>query len=185
MPKINKAKAKTSRIKVKIGVKSTVKASALFALIVTLVGCTMPSSQVPSAKSQTQNNTFRDCMFVMTGKAVVSNGVVKAEGGDLPSMELFTQAQSLESSGSETFTQSPTQTPTVDVKPDIDVSVPVNKAGTAQSVGSVLGDAVASLIKGGSTSSSSESTSSAGSSSSCTDGSCSISASCSDGSCNP
>ena len=47
---------------------------------------------------------------------------MEAEGGDLPTLELFTQTQSLESTGStETISPTSTQTPTTDVKPDVDV----------------------------------------------------------------
>ena len=44
-----------------------------------------------------------------------------AEGTkDIPAVELFTQTQSLESTGTtDTFSQTATQTPTTDVKPDI------------------------------------------------------------------
>ena len=51
----------------------------------------------------------------------MSNGVVVAEGGGAPSLEMLTQTQSLESSGTESFAQTATQTPTTDVKPDLDV----------------------------------------------------------------
>ena len=83
---------------------------------------------------------------------------------------------SADSTGS---TETMTANPTNDVKPDIDVSVPVNKAGAGQSVGSVLGDAVAGLLKG----SVSGGKSSGGASADCPDGNCSEGA-CADGSCN-
>lgn len=72
---------------------------------------------------------------------------------------------SADSTGS---TETMTANPTNDVKPDIDVSVPVNKAGAGQSVGSVLGDAVAGLVKGASARDSSTATVAP-----CEDGSCS------------
>ena len=84
-------------------------------------GCATSDSAQP-AKSQTQNNRFDDCVFIMAAKAIVSNGVVRAEGDGAPPLEMFTQTQSLESTGStDTFSQTATQTPTTDIKPDIDV----------------------------------------------------------------
>ena len=85
---------------------------------------------------------------------------------------------SADSTGS---TETMTANPTNDVKPDIDVSVPVNKAGAGQSVGSVLGDAVAGLIKGASARDNSTATVAP-----CEDGSCNEGGggACEDGSCN-
>ena len=83
---------------------------------------------------------------------------------------------SADSTGS---TETMTANPTNDVKPQTEVSVPVNKAGAGQSVGSVLGDAVAGLVKGAV----SGGKSSGGASADCPDGNCSEGA-CADGSCN-
>lgn len=93
---------------------------AAFALAI-LAGCATSDSAQP-AKSQTQNNEFKGCTFVMASKATVSNGVIVAEGDSAPALEMFTQTQSLESTGTtDTFGQTATQTPTTDIKPDIDV----------------------------------------------------------------
>ena len=86
---------------------------------------------------------------------------------------------SADSTGS---TETMTANPTNDVKPDIDVSVPVNKAGAGQSVGSVLGDAVEGLIKG----TSARANNSTATVAPCEDGSCNEGGggACADGSCN-
>ena len=86
---------------------------------------------------------------------------------------------SADSTGS---TETMTANPTNDVKPDIDVSVPVNKAGAGQSVGSVLGDAVAGLINGASA----RANNSTATVAPCEDGRCNEGGggACEDGSCN-
>lgn len=115
--KIAKAKAKVAR-KCKRGMAAIV---AAFLLGVLLMGCSTANSQQP-AKSQTQTNDIRDCVIVIASNATISNGVVTAEGGTAPSLEILTQTQSLESTGStDTFSQANTQTPTTDVKPDVDL----------------------------------------------------------------
>ena len=121
----DKAKVKAAKAAAKVarkckGKKCAVAVAAL-ALAAIFAGCATSDSAQP-AKSQTQNNTFDDCIFVMAAKATISNGVVVAKSdGDTPPLEMFTQTQSLESSGTESFAQTATQTPTTDVKPDIDV----------------------------------------------------------------
>ncbi len=123
----DKAKVKAAKAEAKIarkcrGGKCGKRAAivAAFALASMLVGCATSDSAQP-AKAQVQNNEFSKCIFVMTGDAVISNGVVTAKGGGMEAPEMFTQTQSLESSGTESFAQTSTQTPTTDVKPDIDV----------------------------------------------------------------
>ena len=116
--KIAKAKQKVAR-KTKRGSFAAVIAAFAFAFL--FAGCATTDSQQP-AKSMTQNNTFDGCVFVMANRATVSNGVVVAEGDTSNALEMFTQTQSLESTGTtDTFSQTATQTPTTDVKPDIDV----------------------------------------------------------------
>ena len=116
--KVAKAKQKIAR-KAKGGAKVALALVALALLVTT--GCTSAQSAQP-AKSQTQTNDIRDCVIVIAANAVVSNGVVSADGGGAPSLEILTQTQSLESTGStDTFGQSATQTPTTDIKPDVDV----------------------------------------------------------------
>lgn len=121
----DKAKAKVAAAKRKIARK--VKASvAVMVAILGLVlanGCSTSESAQP-AKSATMNNNFDDCIIIVASKAKLplagTNRVVEAEGGNMP-LEVFTQTQSLESSGTESFAQTATQTPTTDIKPDIDV----------------------------------------------------------------
>ena len=114
--KIAKAKQKVAR-KTKRGSFAAVVAAFAFAFL--FAGCATTDSQQP-AKSMTQNNTFDGCVFVMANRATVSNGVVVAEGDTSNALEMFTQTQSLESTGTtDTFSQTATQTPTTDVKPDI------------------------------------------------------------------
>ena len=119
-----KAKAKAAKAerkivrKCKCGKCAAIVASFALAL---LCGCATSDSQQP-AKANTMNNTFDDCIIVVATHASVSNRIVTAEGTkDIPAVELFTQTQSLESSGTESYAQTATQTPTTDVKPDVDL----------------------------------------------------------------
>ena len=159
--KVGKAKAKISEKAAKVS-KKAAKACALLALILAIGGCptSEPASRATSA-------SYGD-IIVRVGEGARDNKVTLTIGdGALASAD---------SAGSnETMTASPTN----DVKPDVDVSVPVNKAGAGQSVGSVLGDAVAGLING-----TTKGSAPATSGQDCTDGSCSEGA-CSDGSCTP
>lgn len=121
----DKAARKTAAAKRKIARKCkggrVAAIVAAFALAAILTGCTTADSAQP-AKSQTQENRFDGCTFVMAAKTTISNGVIVAEGDAAPALEMFTLTQSLESTGStDTFGQANTQTPTTDIKPDIDV----------------------------------------------------------------
>lgn len=121
----DKAARKTAAAKRKIARKckggKVATIVAAFALAAILTGCTTADSAQP-AKSQTQENRFDGCTFVMAAKTTISNGVIVAEGDAAPALEMFTLTQSLESTGStDTFGQANTQTPTTDIKPDIDV----------------------------------------------------------------
>lgn len=118
----DKAARKTAAAKRKIARKCKGKFAALVAAVglAMLCGCATSDSAQP-AKSQTQSNTFEDCVFIMAAKATVSNGVLRAEGDSTTPLEMFTQTQALESNGTESFAQTATQTPTTDVKPDLDV----------------------------------------------------------------
>ena len=118
-----KATAKIAKAKRKIARKCKGCAAVVvaFGLAFVLAGCSTSNSAQP-AKSQTQNNTFDDCIIVVATKCSVSNRIVRADGTkDIPAVELFTMAQSQESSGTESFSPTATQTPTTDVKPDLDV----------------------------------------------------------------
>lgn len=150
---IKKAKKKaTTKAKVKVAKKCSKvkKACACLALLLAIVGC----QQVPS---RSQTLTVRDCVITIYG------------GGDtngLASVEIGTQAMSIENSGTESLT--PTQT--TDTKPDIDVSVGAAKGG------GIL-ETAASKLLGSSDSSSSDTTASQSATSStvdCQDGSCTI-----------
>ena len=81
----------------------------------------------------------------------------------------------LASADSAGSTETQTTTPTQDIKPQTDIAVPVNKAGAAQSVGSTLGDAAASFIKGVSSSGDAKA-------SDCVGGACDP---CANGACDP
>ena len=121
----DKAARKTAAAKRKIARKThggkVAAIVAAFALAAILTGCTSAQSAQP-AKSQTQENRFDGCTFVMAAKTTISNGVIVAEGDAAPALEMFTQTQSLESTGStDTFGQANTQTPTTDIKPDVDL----------------------------------------------------------------
>ena len=117
----DKAKSKIAKLKEKLARKAAVKRACVALIgVLLLQGCATSDNAQP-AKSQTQNNTFDDCIIIVAANATVSNGAYRVEGGAVPPLELFTQTQSLESSGTESFAQSATQTPTTDVKPDIDV----------------------------------------------------------------
>ena len=121
-----KAKAKVAKAKQKIERKakrgSFAAIVAAFALAVLCCGCATSDSAQP-AKSQTQNNRFDGCVFVMAARCTVSNGVVAAKGDDAPALEMFTQTQSLESTGStDSYAPTATLTPTTDVKPDLNVN---------------------------------------------------------------
>ena len=122
----DKAARKTAAAKRKVARKCkggrVAAVVAAFALAATLCGCSTAESAQP-AKANTMSNTFDDCIIVVATHCSISNRIVTAEGTkDAPAVELFTQTQSLESTGStDTFGQANTQTPTTDIKPDIDV----------------------------------------------------------------
>lgn len=136
MGKTVKGKAKTAakiaKAKRKIARKCKGKLAAIvapFGVALVLCGCSTSDAAQP-AKANTMENTFKDCIIVVAAKASVpiagTNTVVEAEGDALPTIELFTQTQSLENSGTDTTSQTATQTPTTDVKPDIDATIPAS-----------------------------------------------------------
>ena len=94
------------------------------------------------------NNTFDDCIIVVATHASVSNRIVTAEGTkDIPAVELFTQTQSLESSGSESFAQTATQTPTTDVKPDLTANYAQGGGITNRGTGGAKASGAAGIIE--------------------------------------
>lgn len=118
--KVAKANAKTrGRV-----AKAVAKAACALAVAACAAGCMHPGEQ--AAKSETMNVTIKDSVIAVNigaKKSVassVSNVVELAEEtARTYDVTILSQAQSLESSGTETFGQ--TQTPTMDIKPDIDV----------------------------------------------------------------
>lgn len=114
--KISKAKAKVAR---KCG-KAAKCAALLLAsgLAALFCGCSTTGEQ--PARSQTQNNSFEDCTFIIAARASSTNGAVSAEGDALPSVEWFTQTQANE--GSETISPTASPTNTTDIKPQTDVN---------------------------------------------------------------
>ncbi len=115
-----------------------------------MAGCSTSDSAQP-AKSATMSNTFDDCIIVVATQASISNRIVRADGTkDAPSLELFTVTQALESRGTETYSQTATQTPTTDVKPDLDVHYndAVGKGGDAiSSIAQLLTPAAKALLQ--------------------------------------
>lgn len=141
----DKAARKTAAAKRKIARKCkggrVAAVVAAFALAAILTGCTTADSAQP-AKSQTQENRFDGCTFVMAAKTTISNGVIVAEGEAAPALEMFTLAQSLESTGStDTFGQANTQTPTLDIKPDVNVNYAQGGGITNRGTGGASGAA--------------------------------------------
>ena len=126
----DKAKAKVAKMKEKVARKSgkakkgAAAAVAALALAFLFAGCASSESAQP-AKSQTLTADLDHCTIIIAGKVSMpvagTNQTITAEGEKLPTVELLTQTQSLESSGTESFAQTSTQTPTTDIKPDVDV----------------------------------------------------------------
>ena len=122
----DKAKAKTDKAKAKVARKCKGKCAALFAAfaLAFLAGCASSESAQP-AKSQTLTADLDGCTIIIAGKVSMpiagTNQTITAEGEKLPTIELLTQTQSLESSGTESYAQTATQPTTTDVKPDVDL----------------------------------------------------------------
>ena len=181
--KIAAGKAKVADKCGKTGAAHRLVAKAIAVFILALaVGCASTGEQ--PARSQTQNNTFEDCIIVVGVKCSVSNRIVRADGTkDAPAVELFTQTQANE--GSETISPHASPTNTTDV--DAALDVPVNKmnSGTSAAGGAaekLLGagaDWLSSKISSGS----STATATNAASGDCSDGSCTAGGTCTDGSC--
>lgn len=104
-----KAAAKVAKADRKIARKCKGKCAVMVAalgLAVLFAGCM--GTQTPS---RSQSLTIKDCTIQVFGCGTETN--------DVPRIELATQAMSIENSGTETQTASPTQT--TDVKPDLDL----------------------------------------------------------------
>lgn len=134
-------------------------ASGLAALF---CGCSTTGEQ--PARSQTQNNSFEDCTFIIAARASSTNGAVSAEGDALPSVEWFTQTQANE--GSETISPTASPTNTTDIKPQTDVNT------TGGRTAGILETALQAGASAMSKSSGTGSAATAPSGAACTDGSC-------------
>lgn len=178
-PVKDKIKEKAAAVKAKLkGAKpAAAKCCILAALSLALVGCldTAPASRATTASYRIE----------------VAVKVADGARGNTFNVPFTIGDGALASADSAGSTETQTATPTMDVKPDIDVEVPVNKSGGgAQSVGSVLGDAVATgigkLMEGGGKTgaAASATTKAAAAATTCADGSCTDGA-CVDGACNP
>lgn len=192
----DKAKAKTAKVAQKIARKCKGgKLSALLAAfaLAFLAGCASSESAQP-AKSQTLTADLDGCTIIIAGKVSMpiagTNQTITAEGEKLPTIELLTQTQSLESSGTESYAQTATQTPTTDVKPDIDVhynDAIKNATDASKGVLESLVDSSAKAVlqmMSDKTSGTVQVTKTDGSTATveCKDGQCSL---CTDGSCTP
>ena len=104
-----KTAAKVARAKAKIArkAKGCAVVLAAFALSFALTGCM--GTQTPS---RSQTLTIHDCTINIRGCGTETN--------DVPRIEMATQAMSIENSGTESLTSSPTQT--TDVKPDVNLN---------------------------------------------------------------
>ena len=192
----DKAKAKTAKVAQKIARKC--KGGKLAALLAAfalafLAGCASSESAQP-AKSQTLTADLDGCTIIIAGKVSMpiadTNQTITAEGEKLPTIELLTQTQSLESSGTESYAQTATQTPTTDVKPDIDVhynDAIKNATDASKGVLETLADSSAKAVlqmMSNKTTGTVQVTKTDGSTATveCKDGQCSL---CTDGSCTP
>lgn len=164
-PVKDKIKEKAAAVKAKLkGAKpAAAKCCILAALSLALVGCldTAPASRATTASYRIE----------------VAVKVADGARGNTFNVPFTIGDGALASADSAGSTETQTATPTMDVKPDIDVEIPVNKSGGgAQSVGSVLGDAVATgigkLMEGGGKTgaAASATTKAAAAATTCTDG---------------
>lgn len=131
-----KVAAKVAKGKTKIAnkCKKTAKACAAIALLAAFAsGC-----QGLTSPSRSQTLTLDRCTINIYGGGKYTN--------DVAQVEIASQAMSIENSGSETQTATPTQT--TDVKPDIDANL--TKGGkAANAASSLVGATVDALCSGG------------------------------------
>ena len=147
--KIAKAKAKVAR---KCGKAAKSVVAALFMSALFVAGC-----MGTTTPSRSQTLCIKDCTISVYGCGTETN--------EVPRIELATQAMSIENSGTETQTASPTNT--TDIKPQTDV----NTTGwrTAGVLETALHAGASALM---SKSSGTGSATTAPSGAACTDGSC-------------
>jgi len=161
-----KEKAAAVKAKLKGSKPAAAKCCVAAMLALALVGCmeTMPASRATTASYRID----------------VTLKVADGAKGNTFNVPFTIGDGALASADSAGSTETQTSTPTMDIKPDTNIEVPVNKSGGgAQSVGSVLGDAAAAAVKGLMSKSATS-----GSEATCADGSC-TDGSCADGSCTP
>ena len=141
--KVAKGKAKVADKCGKCG--KAAKACAVIALLVALVGCHM--GEQPTAQ-RAQTSTIRDNVFNIT---VVMPTNAVAENAERPALhvEVGNQAQANETSGTETMTASPSNTPTVSTPVQVDARYNDPAKSAADSVGSIAGAVTAgsALVK--------------------------------------
>lgn len=113
-----KVAAKVAKGKAKVAAKcgKTGKACILFAFLLAVAGCHM--GEQPTAQ-RAQTSTIRDNVFNITVVMPTNAVVEKAESPSLH-VEVGNQAQANETSGTETMTASPSNTPTVSTPVQID-----------------------------------------------------------------
>ena len=136
-----KVETKVAKAKVKIASKCKKAAKVVVAalcLSVLFAGC-----QGTTTPSRSQNLTIKDCTINVYGCGTETNEVAR--------VELATQAMSIENSGTETQTATPTQT--TDVKPDVNVNYAqgggITNRGTGGGTASGAAGIIASLSSEG------------------------------------
>lgn len=136
----DKAKRKLATKLAKVATK-TGEAVGAIALIALIAGCMAPGDMEQPARSQTMNNTFRDCVIIANARQVALDTKAKTLDAEADTMsaplELWTQTQANE--GSETVTPTATSTPSMTIDTDAALDIPVNKAnsGTSAATGTV------------------------------------------------
>ena len=126
--KVAKAKSKVAR-KCGKAAKAVIAIACLSVLLTGCMGTTTPS------RSQTM--TIKDCTINVYGCGTETNEVAR--------VELATQAMSIENSGTETQTSSPTQT--TDVKPDVNVNYAQGGGITNRGTGGSKASGVAAILE--------------------------------------
>ena len=166
-----KEKAAAVKAKLKGAKPAAAKCCILAALSLAIVGC---MDTAPASRATTANYRI-DVTVKMDEGAKCGTVNMPFTLGD----GAFASA---DSAGS---TETQTATPTQDIKPDTNIDIPINKSGGgAQTVGSVLGDAAASAVKGMFSKSGTDNANAASTqkTENCADGSCTT-GNCTDGNC--
>jgi len=125
--KVAKGKAKVAK---KCG-KCAKAIAAFLCLSALLCGC-----QGTSTPSRSQNLTIKDCTINVYGSGTETNEVAR--------VELATQAMSIENSGTETQTATPTQT--TDVKPDVNLNYAQGGGITNRGTGGARASGAAGIL---------------------------------------